>query len=130
MQNQISRRAIAAGLALAPVATLPTIAAGATISDALAQAIKRHRAARETSNAYRGGDDEIVDRLALAEFDARADLAALPVSTTEELFAKLRYLLEVEKSAWRGWMIEGDFDLADKFGAICFALDLHLNAEA
>ncbi len=99
------------------------------MSDALSQAIERHRAASETCEACRGDDDEI-DRLSDAEFDARADLAALPVSSTEELFAKLRYLLEVEKSEWWGSMIGGKFDLSDKFGSICFALDLHLNPEA
>ncbi len=126
----ISRRSIAAGLALAPIAALPALAGAPMSSAALAQAIERHRAARKASDAYSGDDDETVDRLALAEFDARADLAALPVSTTEELFAKLRYLLEVEKSAWPGLMIGGDFDLSEKFGSICFALDLHLNPEA
>ena len=100
-----------------------------TLSDALRQAIERHRAASDACEACRGDDDEI-NCLADAEFDARADLAALPASSTEELFAKLRYLLEVEKSAWRGLMIGGDFDLSDKFGSICFALDLHLNPEA
>jgi hypothetical protein len=125
----ISRRALAAGLALAPVAGLPALA-GVPLSDPLAQAIERHRIAREASNAYRGGDDETADRLADAEFDARADLAALPVSSFEELFVKLRYLLEAEKSAWRGQMIGGSFDLSEKFGAVCFALDLHFNPEA
>jgi hypothetical protein len=126
----ISRRALAAGLALAPVAGFPALAGAPILSDALAQAIDRHKAARDASDAYHGGDDGTVDRLADADFAARAVLAALPVSTTEELFAKLRYLIQVEKIAWGGWMIDGNFDLDDKFGAICFAIDLHLNAEA
>jgi hypothetical protein len=129
MKTNISRRSAVAGAMLAPIAGLPALA-GAPISDALAQAIDRHRAAREASDAYRGADDETVDRLADADYAARADLARLPVSTTEELFAKLCYLLETEKSAWHGFLIEGKFDLDDKFGAICFALDLHLNGEA
>ena len=125
MKTNISRRSAVSGAMLAPIAGLPALA-GAPISDALAQAIERHRAAIEASDAYRGGDDKTVDRLADADYAASADLARLPVSTTEELFAKLRYLLEVEKSASDGFMIDGKFDLDEKFGAICFALDLHL----
>jgi hypothetical protein len=129
MKTNISRRSVVAGAMLAPIAGLPALA-GAPISDALAQAIERHRSARDAFDAYSGGYDETIDRLADADFAALADLAALPVSTTEELFAKLRYLLEVRKGAWSGFLIDGKFDLDDKSGAILFALDLHLNGEA
>ena len=121
--------AIFASLGAAARAEARSAIARAPVSNALSRAIERHRAANDACEACRG-DDETIDRLSDAEFDARADLAALPVSSTEELFAKLRYLLEVEKSAWRGLMIGGDFDLSDKFGSVCLALDLHLNPEA
>ena len=119
MQNHISRRALAAGLALAPVAGLPALA-GALISDALAKAIERHRVAI-AAFAICGDRDAAIDAAGDAERAARWELATLPCESVEEFLAKLRYLLEDERRAC------GEIAFFEDYGCVVVAVDAHLN---
>jgi hypothetical protein len=115
----ISRRALAAGLVLAPVAGLPAIA-GAPISEALAKAIERHRAAI-AAFAICGDRDAAIDAAGVAERAARWELATLPCESVEGFLAKLRYLLEDERRAC------GEIAFFEDYGCVVVAVDAHLN---
>jgi hypothetical protein len=121
--QQISRRALAAGLALAPVAGVPAIA-GAPISGALARAMERHRAADAIVEAHSGPED-VPAHLVDAETEALWELAITPCANDRELLVKLGYLLAHEKTCTAG----GVFYLSNH-GSLPIALDLHFNPEA
>jgi hypothetical protein len=123
----ISRRSLAAGLALAPVATFPVVAGAgpsAPLSTALAQAIERHRAANAAVNVP-FGEEDVPEHLIEAETEALWDLANAPSANDGELLAKLRYLVAYEKSIAMGQV----FDMS-LHGSLAIALDLHFNPEA
>jgi hypothetical protein len=119
----ISRRALAAGLALAPVAGLPALAganSAAPISDALAQAIERHRAALVAFDTC-GDNDAEIDATGATERAARWELATLPCESLEDFFGKLRYLLEEECGVCDG------IDFFENYGSVVVEVDAHFN---
>ena len=121
-----SRRAMLAGLAAAPVAGLPAIAGVAPLSEALAGAIERHKAAHLAYRSKPSTDYNTVDALYFALVAAWDELSLAPCASDAELLVKLKYLFR----------FECDFlgcrpELSDEFGNVLRALDLHLNgAEA
>jgi hypothetical protein len=117
---QHTRRALVAGLALAPIAGLPAVA-GAPMSQALAQAIQRHKAALAAFD-FIGDTDAEVDAAGDVARAALFDLATLSCVSDAELIQKLRYLIEYEREC----LEEPSF--FDAFGPV--AVDLHLNPEA
>lgn len=128
------RRFLAAGSAGAVFASLRSAIAQAesdraragAISDALAQAIDRHRAAWAAYEAgYDPDNEDAFGALVSAADGSLADLVAMPCANDAELLAKLRYLHAYEKSMIRG----RPFDIADH-GSIPAALDVHFNPEA
>ncbi len=123
MENQISRRVVAAGLVLAPVAGIPAVA-GAPISDALAGAMERHRAANAIVEAHLGPED-VPEHLVDAETEALWELAITPCANDRELLVKLGYLLAHEKACTAG----GVFSLSSH-GSLPIALDFHFNPQA
>jgi hypothetical protein len=120
-----TRRAAMAGLAAAPVAGLPAIAGTVSdlpLSEELAAAFARHKAAQAAYDACDEDDDEGHDRLYVEEFDARDDLAEAPCASDSELHAKLKYLLDLESR------LEGRRpDNRDDFGSVLVAIDIHFN---
>ena len=132
------RRFLAAGSAVTVFASLRSAIAqaegekalagavsAAPISDALAQAIERHRAAWAAYDAgYDEDNEDAFDALVSAADGPLADLVAVPCANDAELLAKLRYLHAYEKSLIRG----RPFDIADH-GSIPVALDVHFNPE-
>jgi hypothetical protein len=134
--DQSRRRFLAAGSAGVVFASLRSAIAQAEtragaisavpLSDALAQAIKRHRAAWETYEAgYDEDNEDAFGALVSAADGTLADLVAMPCANDADLLAKLRYLHAYEKSLIRG----RPFDIADH-GSIPVALDVHFNPEA
>jgi hypothetical protein len=128
MKTQTTRRTILAGLAVAPVAGLPAIAGAVSdlpLSEELAAAFARHRAAQAAYDACDEDDDESSNRLFVEEFDARDNLAETPCTSDSELHAKLKYLLDLESR------MEGRRpDNRDDFGSVLVAIDIHFNGEA
>jgi hypothetical protein len=101
-------------------------ASAAPLSEALAQAIERHRVAWAAYEAgYDPDDEDAFDALVSAADGPLADLVATPCANDFDLLAKLRYLHAYEKSLIRGRL----FDIADH-GSIPAALDVHFNSEA
>jgi hypothetical protein len=125
MKPETTRRAVMAGLAAAPVAGLPAIAGAAPLSEPLAAAIKRHKAAWAARCENRDDSDEVVDRLCNIERDALDDLVALPVANDAELLAKLRYLLAYERE-----LTGGTPPMNAEWLSVVVALDLHFNPGA
>ncbi|WP_292532275.1 hypothetical protein [Methylocystis sp.] len=122
MKTQTTRRAVMAGLAAAPVAGLPAIAGAAPISEALAGAIERHKAAHLAYRSKPSPDYKTVDALYFALVAAWDELSLAPCASDAELLVKLKYLFR----------FECDFlgcrpELSDEFGNVLRALDLHLN---
>jgi hypothetical protein len=96
------------------------------LSEVLARAIERHRAAWAIYEAgYDPDDEDAFDVLVRAADGRLADLVATSCANDAELLAKLRYLHAYEKSMIRGRL----FDIADH-GSIPAALDVHFNPEA
>jgi hypothetical protein len=96
------------------------------ISEALAKAIERHKAAWEAYEAgYDEDNEDAFDALVSAAYGPLADLVATPCANDFDLLAKLRYLHAYEKSLIRG----RPFDIADH-GSIPAALGVHFNSEA
>jgi hypothetical protein len=96
------------------------------LSEALARAIERHRAAWAIYEAgYDPDDEDAFEELVSAADGLLADLVAMPCASDAELLAKLRYLHAHEKSLIRG----RPFDIANH-GSIPVALDVHFNPEA
>jgi hypothetical protein len=133
------RRFLAAGSAVTVFASLRAAIAQAEgdkalagavstvpLSEALAQAIERHRAAWAAYEAgYDEDNEDAFSALVSAADGPLADLVAASCANDSELLAKLRYLHSYEKSLIRG----RPFDIADH-GSIPAALDVHFNAEA
>ena len=123
---QHTRRALCAGLTLAPVAGLPAVAgavSAAPMSDALAQAIERHRVAHAAIESHTGPEDiplHIMD----VEGDALAALVETPCANDAELLQKMRYLVAYERynKRWRPFSIRED-------EAIAAALDEHFQTQ-
>jgi hypothetical protein len=126
MKTNISRRSLAAGLALAPVAGLPALAgavSGAPMSEGLTLAIKRHKAACAIMESHYGPTD-LPDDICDAESEAAKAVALFPVANDAELLTKLRYLLTYESKLW------GAPTPSDQFGLVAVAANLHFNPEA
>jgi hypothetical protein len=130
------RRFLAAGSAGAVFASLRGAIAQAEaragaisavqLSEAIAQAIERHRTAWAAYEAgYDEDNEDAFDALVRAADGPLADLIATPCANDAELLAKLRYLHAYEKSLIRG----RPFDIADH-GSIPAALDVHFSPEA
>jgi len=126
MSTTTTRRAFAAGLALAPAVALPAVAGamGAPpLSGGLAQAIARHKVAFAAFIACHGPED-IPEDINDADSEAIEAVALAPCASDAELLVKLRYLLAYEKYLWRAP------DIREQFGPVVVAVDLHFNPEA
>jgi hypothetical protein len=118
-----TRRTILAGLAAAPVAGLPVVAGVAPLSEPLAVAMERHRAAQAAVDAACGHGDlpeDVCDREAAALYA----LAIAPCANDSELIVKLRYLLTCEKRC----ALDQTFDMSSD-GSLPIALEAHFNPE-
>ncbi len=105
-----TRRAALAGLAAAPVAGLPAIAGAAPLSESLAGAIERHKAAdlafQKAENlalAANAADfEEIIaapyfKALSDAQWQTLEELATTPFANESEFVEKLKYLFALEQ---------------------------------
>ncbi len=90
------------------------------LSEALAKAIERHKAAI-AAFATCGNRDAAIDAAGVAERAARWELATLPCESVEEFLAKLRYLLEDERRAC------GEIAFFEDYGCVVVAVDAHFN---
>ena len=125
--NTPSRRHMLAGLAAAPVAGLPAIAGAVLakpLSEALATAIERHKAAHAAIEADYGRED-VPDDVADGEAVALWELAIAPCASDAELIVKLRYLLGYERAG----ALDKDFEISCD-GPLPIAVDAHFNPEA
>jgi hypothetical protein len=109
MKTHISRRALAAGLALAPIAGFPGIAGAVTIDDPVFAAIEMHKAAHRAFEdaciltdevvAEKEGrevtevDEALRSRCSIAEDQARFDLAHTVPTTRAGAQAALEHLI-------------------------------------
>ena len=93
------------------------------LSEELAAAFARHKAAQASVDAACGREDlpaDVCDR----EAEALYALAVAPCANDSELIVKLRYLLTYEK---RG-ALDQTFDMSSD-GSLPIALEAHFNAE-
>lgn len=97
MTKTTTRRAFAAGLALAPAAALPAVA-GERKPPAFADAIERHRKLYAEWSAACGRNDEPeMNRLCDATNAVLREIIEAPCVDDAELLVKLRYLVEAER---------------------------------
>ena len=124
--NETTRRALVAGLALASIAGVPALAGATPMSEALARAIERHRAAQAAYDAWPDrSDDENLNRFCIAAGDALSDLAETPCANDAEFLTKLRYLLAAEMH------VIGEAPIGNQeYGSPLKAAYLHFNPEA
>jgi hypothetical protein len=88
-------------------------------SNALEQALARHKAAQAAIDAYRDAPDGYPEHLGSAEFDAIDDLAKTPCASDAEFIEKLRYLHAYETR------IFGPPTGKHEFRSIVLAVDCH-----
>ena len=128
-QSTSRRTLLTAGAAAigATAVAAPVMAGAPPLSNALAQAIERHKVAQAAidtaiAKGYGGDLGDIPEHLCDAEFEARIDVAELPAATDAELLRKLRHLFDRECRAW------GDnWDASAMFGSVLVTMDLHFN---
>ena len=102
------------------------VAGSAPMSEALAQAIERHKAALAAVNMC-GDSDAEIDAACEIERQALSEIVLTPCASDSELMSKLRYLIAYE--CRNGWPIIAE-QLFEDFGSIVVAVDAHLNPEA
>jgi hypothetical protein len=90
------------------------------LSDALTQAIARHKAARDAFLTC-GDSDAAIDATGAVERAARWELSTLPCDTVNDLLGKLLYLIDDERRDW------GEPEFYDSFGCVVVAVDAFLN---
>ena len=109
MKTHTTRRAIMAGVAAAPVVGLPAVAgavSAAPMSDALAQAIERHKAAWAAFSAFdakTAEQEEESTRLSRLDNQTLMALAETPCTSDAEFVAKLEYMVARHDGLWLDW---------------------------
>jgi len=95
-------------------------------TNALAQAIARHKAAQAAIDAHSGkiDDDALAHKLFTAERGALNVLAETPCANDAEFIEKLRHLLAHEAR-----IADGPPAGNQEFGSILVAVDRHFNAD-
>jgi hypothetical protein len=93
---------------------------GCSLSPELSSLIDAHRVAFETFEATHEDDENFLSASRTEDL-ARYDVALRPCVSDAEFVAKLRYLMEIERSLW------GEPEFLTQFGSIAVAVREHLD---